>query len=349
MRNNSPKNFQSINENVSKKATLDDVAALAGVSPSTVSRILNGTARVNESKVREVNAAISKLQYVPNPAARLLARGRSMNVGVITQSLNSPYYGEAALAIESVLLSLDYSPLFVSGHWRLQDQRKCMNRLLTQKVEGLILITSSIPDEELLKLSTSVPLVLIGRSLEAENIYCLDNDNVPAARLATEYLIGQGHRKIAFITGPSTHIDANQRLEGYKLALAAKKITFSKSLLSTGDYTEAGGYSAMNQLIDSKTEFTACFAANDEMAFGAMLALYRHGLRVPQDISIMGFDDLHACSFTIPPLTSLHRSIEEVGEHAARGIVDLIEGRKPVSWTPTVRLSIRESTQSRLE
>jgi len=101
----------------------------------------------------------------------------------------------------------------------------------------------------------------------------------------------------------------------------------------------------MNQLIDSKKEFTAIFAANDEMAFGAMLALYRRGLRVPRDISIIGFDDLHASSFTIPPLTSLHRSIDEVGAHAARAMIDLIEGRKPVPWSPTVRLSIRESTQ----
>ena len=171
MKKNDPKKVQPINDNVGKNPTLDDVAALAGVSPSTVSRILNGTARVNEAKVREVNAAISKLQYVPNPAARLLARGRSMNVGVITQSLNSPYYGEAALAIESVLLSLDYSPLFVSGHWRLQDQRKCINRLLAQKVEGIILITSSMPDDELIQLSLSIPLVLTGRSIDAQNIY----------------------------------------------------------------------------------------------------------------------------------------------------------------------------------
>jgi len=222
-----------------KSVTLDEVAALAGVSPSTVSRILNGTARVSENKVREVNAAISKLQYVPNPAARLLARGRSMNVGVITQSLNSPYYGEAALAIESVLLSFDYSPLFVSGHWRLQDQRKCINRLLAQKVEGIILITSSMPDHELIQLAKDIPLVLTGRSVEDQNIYCLDNDNTPAARLATEYLIGQGHRQIAFISGPSTHPDAIQRLEGYKSALAAKKIDFSRGLLVSGDYTEA--------------------------------------------------------------------------------------------------------------
>lgn len=332
-----------------KIATLDDVAAAAGVSASTVSRILNGTARVSDAKVREVNAAITKLQYVPNPAARLLARGRSMNVGVVTQSLNSPYYGEAALAIESVLLSLDYSPLFVSGHWRLQDQRKCINRLLAQKVEGIILITSSMPEDELIQLAKSVPLVLTGRLIDSPNIYCLDNDNTPAARLATEYLIGQGHRHIAFIAGPSTHPDAIQRLQGLKSALTVNKIAFSKQLVSTGDYTEAGGYEAMNRLIDSKVKFTAVFAANDEMAFGAMLALYRRGIKVPQDVSIIGFDDLHASSFTIPPLTSLHRSIDEVGDHAARAMIDLIEGRTPVAWTPSVRLSIRESTQPNRE
>jgi LacI family transcriptional regulator len=325
--------------------TLEMVADAAQVSPSTVSRILNGTARVRESKVRAVNAAISKLQFVPNPVARSLASGKSMSVGVVTQTLNSAYYGEAAQAIETGLLRAGYSPLFVSGHWRPADERDCVERLLSRRVEGIILLTSCLPDEELVQLSRRAPLVLTGRSVDAERIYCLDVDNTPAARLSTEYLIGQGHRQIAFIGGPTDHPDAIQRLNGYKAALAAHKIPFVKTLVMAGDYTEAGGYAALLRLLDSRAEFTAVFAANDESAFGAMLALYRRGRKIPQDVSLVGFDDLRASSFTIPPLTSLHRSIDEVGDCAAGAMIDLIEGRVPRARVSSATLAIRESTR----
>jgi LacI family transcriptional regulator len=321
------------------------VAASAGVSPSTVSRILNGTARVRESKVRAVNAAISQLQFVPNPVARSLASGKSMNIGVVTQTLNSPYYGEAAQAIETGLLREKYSPLFVSGHWRQADERSCLDRLLSQRVEGIILLTSSLPDEELVELSERVPLVLTGRSVAAERIYCLDVDSTPAARLATEYLIGQGHRQIAFIAGSPDHLDAIQRLTGYKAALAGHGIPFVKNLLTVGDYSEAGGYAAMLRLLDSRAQFTAVFAANDESAYGAMLALHRRGRKIPQDVSLVGFDDLPASSFTIPPLTSLHRSIDEIGDCAARAMIGLIEGRAVVARFSSPTLAIRESTR----
>jgi LacI family transcriptional regulator len=327
------------------EVTLEMVADAAGVSPSTVSRILNGTARVRESKVRAVNAAISQLQFVPNPVARSLARGKSMSVGVVTQTLNSAYYGEAAQAIETGLLRASYSPLFVSGHWRPADERKCIDRLLGRRVEGIILLTSCLPDEELRQLSRLAPLVLTGRSIDAERICCLDVDNTPAARLATEYLIGQGHRHIVFIAGPPDHPDAIQRLNGYKFALAAHKIPFIKALVAAGDYTEPGGYAAMMRLLDARAEFTAVFASNDESAMGAMLALYRRGRKVPEDVSLIGFDDLPASSFTIPPLTSLHRSIDEIGDCAARAMIDLIEGRPPVARVSSATLAIRESTR----
>ena len=325
--------------------TLEMVAASARVSPSTVSRILNGTARVRESKARAVNAAIAKLHFVPNPVARSLAGGKSRCVGVVTQSINSAYYGEAALAVEKGLLRANYSPLFVSGHWRQADERQCIDHLLGRRVEGIILLTSCLPDEELLRLSRGTPLVLTGRDVDADRICCLDIDSMPAARLSTDYLIGQGHRRIAFIAGSSNHPDAIQRLHGYKAALAHHKIPFIKSLVAQGDYSEAGGYAAMIGLVDSGAEFTAVFAANDQSAFGAMLALYRRGRKVPQDVSVIGFDDLPSSAFTIPPLTSLHRSIDKIGESAAQAMIDLIEGRVPVVRVASATLAIRESTR----
>jgi LacI family transcriptional regulator len=326
--------------------TLEMVAKEAGVSSSTVSRILNGTARVRDSKARAVQAAIAKLQFLPNPVAQSLARGKSMSVGVVTQAIASPFYAEALAAIETGLLRANYSPLFVSGHWREADERRCVEHLLNRRVEGIILLTSCLPDQELVRLARRVPLILTGRHVEAEHIVSLDYDNTQSARLATEYLIGQGHRRIAFIAGPESRPDALQRFSGYKEALANKKIPFNAKLVASGDYYDAGGFAGMNRLLNAGNEFTAVFAANDQSAYGAMLALHRRGLKVPEDVSVVGFDDLPQSAFTIPPLTTVHRSIDEVGHGAAEAMIDMIEGRQPVIKASSATLAIRESTRA---
>ena len=325
--------------------TLEMVAQEAGVSPSTVSRILNGTARVKESKVRAVRAAIARLQFVPNPVARSLARGKSTSVGVVIQAIDSPFYGQALAAIEAALLRAEYSSLFLSGHWREADERRCIEHLLGRRVEGIILMTSCLPDAELVDLSRRVPIVLTGRKLAGERICALDVDSTPGARLAVEHLIRLGHRKIAFISGPADHADAEQRMAGYKAALAACKVPFSRKRVMHGDYLEGGGLAAMYRLLDSGVEFTAVFAANDQMAYGAILALHRRGLSVPQDVSVVGFDDLPSSSFSIPPLTTVHRSIKAIGEAAAEAMIDLIEGQAPTARVPAATLAIRESTR----
>ena len=325
--------------------TLEMVAKEAGVSPSTVSRILNGTARVRESKVRAVEAAIAKLRFMPNLLARSLAGGKSMSVGIVTQALDSPFYGEALLAIEKGLLRANYSPLFVSGHWREGDERRCVDHLLGRRVEGVILLTSCLSDAELVNLARTVPLVLTGRHVAGDRIYCLDVDSTPGARLATDYLIGQGHRRIAFISGPPDHPDAQQRLDGYKAALAAGKIPFNRKLVAVGDYSESGGQAAINSLLDSGAQFSAVFAANDQTAHGALLALHRRGLKVPHDVSLVGFDDLPMSAFMIPPLTTVHRSIDEIGDSAAEAMIDLIERRTPNARISSATLAIRESTR----
>jgi LacI family transcriptional regulator len=325
--------------------TLEMVAKEAGVSPSTVSRILNGTARVRDSKVRAVEAAIAKLQFMPNPVARSLARGKSMSVGVVTQAIDSPFYGEALAAIEKGLLRARYSALIVSGHWREGDERRCVDHLLSRRVDGIILLTSCLPEREIASLSRTVPMVVTGRNVVGDRVFSLDFDSTAGARLATDYLIGLGHRRIAFISGSADHPDAQQRLAGYKVAPAASKIPFNTRLVVHGDYSETGGHAAIDHLLDSRIDFTAVFAANDQTAYGARLALHRRNLSVPGDVSLVGFDDLASSAYTIPPLTSVHRSIDEIGEGAAEAIVDLIERRTPTARVSPATLAIRESTR----
>jgi len=329
--------------------TIEMVAEAAGVSPSTVSRILNGSARVKEAKKAAVEAAIARLHFVPNPAARLLAMGKSMTIGVIAQSIDSPFYGEGLRGIEDGLTGTDFAVLFTSGHWSADTERHCISQLLSRRVDGIIFLTSCLPGADIAALAADFPVVVTGREVKATSkshrLHCLEFEHAKGARLATEHLIGLGHRRIAFIGGPRDHPDAVQRLRGYKQALAAAGLDFDERLLAGGNYREAGGEAAMAALLDAKARFTAVLAANDQTAYGACLALYRRKLRVPQDISVVGFDDLPGSMFTLPPLTSVHQAIYETGQAAAKAVIDLIEGRQPTLAVPAPALAIRESTR----
>lgn len=328
------------------KVTLGMVAAASGVSPSTVSRILNGTAVVSPEKRAAVDRAIEELGFVPNPIARGLAGGRTMSVGVVTQAIDSPFYGVALRGIEEVLADAGYSPLFASGHWHAEHERRCIENLRSRKVDGLIVLDGRTSDEALSKLAQSLPLVITGRHLEAENLYSLHSNNFEGARLATHHLLSIGHRQIAFITGDPLHPDATERLNGYKAALKAAGVRFKPALVVPGKYFEESGLMAVERLIDSREPFTAIFAANDQMAFGAALALHRRGLRVPDDVSLVGFDDLAGATHAIPPLTTIHQAAHELGRGAARALLQLLNGQAPDEVLPEPRLIQRASTRA---
>lgn len=322
---------------------LEDVARAAGVSPSTVSRILNGTAVVNELKKKAVDAAIAKLGYVANPVARGLASGRTFSIGIITQAIDSPYYGAALSGIEDQLDPAGYCPLFVSGHWNAEAEAKCVNVLKARRVDGIIVLTGRLSDHALKTCAKSIPVVVSGRSLEAPGLFSLNFDNFEGGRLATQHLIGLGHRRIAFIAGESEHPDGNERFRGYKFALDSASIAYDASLVIPGAYTEASGMLAVDRLIGSRQRFTAIFAANDQMALGAMLGLRRRSLRVPEDISVVGFDDLASSLYSIPPLSTIHQPAYELGRLAASAMLQLLANKTPTVVVPAPRLIVRES------
>jgi LacI family transcriptional regulator len=326
--------------------TLDKVAEMAGVSPSTVSRILNGTAAVSDLKKKAVDEAIAKLGFVPNPVARGLAGGRTLSIGVITQAIDSPFYGVALSGIEYELDRAGYSALYVSGHWDAKEESKCIDVLRSRRVDGIIVLTGRLSDQALKNCAKTIPVVVTGRSLKAPGLFSLNFDNFEGGRLATQHLIELGHQRIVFITGAQDHPDANERLRGYRAAIEAAGLTFDPSLVRAGDFRESSGLQAVNQLIAQQLKFTAIFAANDQMAFGAALALRRHGLRVPADVSLIGFDDLPMATYASPPLSSVHESAYELGCLAATSMLQLINGIKPTGHVPAPRLITRESTGS---
>ncbi|MEY3123884.1 MAG: hypothetical protein RLZZ573_404, partial [Pseudomonadota bacterium] len=283
--------------------TLEMVAKEAGVSPATVSRILNGTAVVGAIRKAAVDAAIARLGFVPNPVARGLAGGRTFSIGVVTQALDSPFYGSALRGIEEKLLPLGYSPLFVSGQWDAAVEIRCMDVLRSRRVEGIIVLTGRLTDKALKAYAKTLPIVVTGRKLSAPGLAGLYYDNVAGARLATQHLIDLGHREIAFISGDPLHPDAVARLKGYRLALEEAGIRFDPELLAEGGFFEASGLQGVNDLLARSKRFTALFAANDQMAVGAALGLSRHSLRVPEDVSLIGYDDLSSSLYSNPPLS----------------------------------------------
>lgn len=325
--------------------TLQMVAEAAGVSPSTVSRILNGTAVVSDDKRQAVDAAIAELGFVPNPMARGLAGGRTMSIGVVTLAIDSPFYGLALRSIERTLGPAGYSPLFISGHWQAYEEARCIETLQARRVDGIILLTGRLPDAALRNVARTLPVVVTGRTLKAPNLYALDIDNRAGARLATEHLVSLGHRRIAFIAGDPEQPDAVERQRGWQDALQAAGLKADPALVCPGTFSEESGVAAVERLLARRADFTAIFAANDQMATGAALALYRHGKRVPDDVSLVGFDDLAGSVYALPPLTTVHNPIREVGQLACEAMLTLLAGERPSVVPPPPRLVVRESTR----
>jgi LacI family transcriptional regulator len=329
----------------SAKVTLEMVAQAAGVSPSTVSRILNGTAVVSGDKREAVDKAVATLGYVPDPLARGLAGGRTLSIGVVTQSMDSPFYGVALRGIEDELDKRGYNALFVSGHWNATEEARCVEVLRSRRVDGIIVLTGRLSDQALRTCAKALPIVVAGRVLKAPGLHSLKFDDAAGARMATEHLLTLGHRRIACIAGDPLHPDAVERQRGYREALEQAGIPYESALVAPGQFHEESGRLAMEHLLDSRQRFTAVFACNDQMAFGAALALYRRGLRVPDDVSLVGFDDLAGANYAIPPLSTVQQPGYELGRIAAQAMLQLLAGEKPSLSMPAPRFIARESSR----
>ena len=325
--------------------TLEMVAEAAGVSPSTVSRILNGTAVVSAEKKQAVDEAIARLGFVPNPIARGLAGGRTLSVGVITQAIDSPFYGASLRGIEDALDPAGYSPLFVSGHWNAAAEARCIEVLRSRRVDGIIVLTGRLTDAALKACAKRLPTVVTGRQLTAPGLFALNFDNVEGGRLATRHLIELGHRHIAFIAGDPNHPDANDRLRGYRLALDDAGLGFDPALVVPGEFHEVSGLLAVDRLLETSQRFTAIFAANDQMASGAALGLHRRSLRVPEDVSLVGFDDLASTPYLIPPMSTVRQPAYDIGRLAATAMLQLLAGTTPMVEMPAPKLIARESSR----
>ncbi|NYI03287.1 LacI family DNA-binding transcriptional regulator [Allostreptomyces psammosilenae] len=327
-----------------RRPTIVDIAREAGVSPATVSRVLSGGAGVTRDKSEAVRSTAERLGYRPNLVAQGLVRGRSRSVGVLTPDVGSPFYGMLLAAIERTVVDAGYQALFASGGWEPQRQRAALEQLAQRQVDGLMLTGVMLPDEELRLLAKDQPTVLLLRHVPAFPGTCLTVDNRTAARIATEHLIELGHRRIAHVTGDRSQHDTAERLAGYRDALRRHGLPEDPALVAAGDFQEASGMAAMQSLLDGGVEFTAVFAANDQLADGVRLALHRAGLQVPGQVSLVGFDDHPRSSYVIPPLTTVRQPVEVLGASAGRHLVEMVEGGPACSEVHSPTLVVREST-----
>lgn len=319
---------------------------MAGVSAATVSRLLNGTAKVSDDKRQAIEDAIEQLNYKPNVLAQNLKTGSSRTIGILTQSLVSGYFADAMAGVDDALQGTGYAPLIVSGHWHADDEAERIELLIARRVDGLVILSGRMKDEQILKLSQRVPIVAFGRDLHGPRTYGFCLDNYRGACEAVEHLVALGHRDIAFIGGPPDHRDAVARLAGYRDTLAKHKIRRQARLVTAGDFSESGGLAAVERLLASGQRFSAIFAANDLTAYGARLALYRRGIAVPDEVSLVGFDDLHSSMYTTPPLTTVRQPLFDVGQRLGRAILTMMSGEPVELEVPQPTLVVRESVRA---
>ena len=329
-----------------KRPSLGLVAKLSGVSPSTVSRILNNTAKVSDSKKETVLRVIEETGFRPNLAARTLAGGRAMSIGVLTQYIDSPFYGEAIRGIEEVLASEDYTALFVSGRGNRELELERLNMLMERNIDGLIVLSSTLEDNELEALAEELPVVLTGRATLNQKLTSIGFDNLGGGALALGHLAELGHEVIAVIDGPDDQ-DARLRMDGIRAESSQRGIDLIPELIEVGDFNELGGYRAMVRLLDKPKDFSAVIALNDQMAYGAMLALSESGFVIPEDVSLVGFDDLPHSAYTMPPLTTISQPVNRIGAMAASTVLAMDAGfSQSVDQSVAASIVVRKSTGS---
>lgn len=309
--------------------TIKEVSSLARVSASTVSRVLNGTVPVAEDTRQRVLDAVRELNYRPNAFARSLATNRSGAVGVSINELASPYYGAMVQGVEAGLEEEGMHLLVSSGHVDAGKERKALDFLLDRRADALIVHLESMSDEDVLAyVRGEVPVVLLGRYLPDSPERCVWLDNELGGLIATEHLIEQGHTRIAHVSGPLWFPDSRARLQGYRRALERAGLPYDERYVVEGDFLEEGGRRATQRLLARGVPFSALFSGNDQMAAGVFYALRESAFTIPDDVSVIGFDDVPLAGYLTPGLTTIRQPLFEMGKAAARIALDALSGRK---------------------
>ena len=322
-------------------ATIKDVAKEAGVSVATVSRVINKSPKASQSSIDAVTQAMSKLGYRPNAAARALVSQSTNTIGVLVSDVSDPFFGTLVKSVDTVARENGKHILIGNGYHKAADERQALELLVNSRCDALVIHAKGLSDEELISYANEVKgMVLINRHIPELAERCISLDNRKGAFLATEYLIRHGHSKIACISSSHNIEDTDERLQGYQAALKEYGIELSKSYIEYGEPNSDGGEVAMTNLLTKSLEITGVVAYNDYMAAGALAALDQNGIEVPQQVSMVGFDDGLIARFVHPGLTTIRYPIEMMAERATRLALALSRDEKvedeTIIFSPTL-------------
>jgi DNA-binding LacI/PurR family transcriptional regulator len=317
---------------LSKRVTIKDVAVAAGVSATTVSNVLNDrTEAMSEGTLRRVQETIRALNYRPSSVARSMVTRRTATVGLIIAEIETPLFLQAVNVVEPIARGAGYNILLCNARGP-EDERAAVSVLLEKQVDGIIFLSNSLinDDDYLLQTQPSAPpIVLINRATAYQGFSQISWDDVAVAKMLVRYLVELGHRRIAHLRGPANRRAAEDRLRGYRSALEGYGLAYRD------DYVKAVDFMALPEaehstlaLLNVSPQPTAIIAANDTVAATAQRTVQRQGLRVPQDISIVGIDDQPFCTCLNPALTTVQLPIVEAGKHAIQMLLDRISGNR---------------------
>jgi LacI family transcriptional regulator len=311
-------------------ATIRDIADRAAVSVATVSRYLNKNVTVSEAKMARIETAIREFDFRPNAFARSLVKRSLKTVGVVLQDIRNIFYPILIRGVEDAVEPKGFSMFLCNTDGELQKEKRYIDSLLGKNVDGIFLIGTRpvglSNNLHVAELSKKLPVVLINDDILGSSVYSVMNDEVNGAYKAVSCLAGLGHSRIGFITGNSDFTTFGYKLEGYEKAFRDHDLQLCNELVISEEPYEAGGTRGAMELLSLSDPPTAIFAASDQIAFGAVRAIYEKGFRIPQDISIIGYGDIPAAAETFPPLTSVNQFPHKTGKQAGEIMIKLIHG-----------------------
>ena len=345
----SPRSRKRAASGVPERTDIRTIARLANVSIATVSRTINRVSTVNPKMAKRVWDVIEKMDFVPNTQARSLVSGRSRLVGLVVSEITNPFFPELIQGFEDVAVEHGFEVLVSSTNYDPVRMSHCIRRMLERKVEGVAIMTFGIEEPLLDQLAKrKVPLAFIDVGPERPGISVLKVDYHHGIRQAVQHLAAIGHRDIAFVRGPERLHSAQSRLTAFTSSLRECGIAAPESHIIAGDHTLEGGVAAMEKLLQLNRLPTAVVCSNDMTAIGVMHKLYRTGLRVPEDISVVGFDDIHIAGMMMPPLTTVQMSRTEIARVAFAALRSHIEAPGDAAarreFAVQTNLVVREST-----
>jgi len=315
-----------MNQDRNPKVTIIDVAAEAGVSFGTVSRVINNDAHVKKETRERVLQAVQELGFVANRQARSLAGGKSNSIGLLVPDLGTGYIGEIIRGIDAELSLKGLDLILYTTHRTASKEASYVANLAKGMVDGLLLVLPRSPADYIGTLTLrNFPFVLIDHQGTGRDCPAVGATNWQGAYNATEYLIKLGHKRIGFIAGSMDLSCSEDRLNGYRSALRTHHIPDATELIYEGTFFQPDGYAGTCALLDIADPPTAIFASNDVMAFGAMDAIRSHGLRVPEDVSVVGFDDIPQAASVRPALTTVRQPLEQMGRVATQMLLDMLQ------------------------